>query len=174
MLVKEAWCIIDTKKWDACWSARWVIISTAAQTIFSYSFTSYDEPFIFDLIFFYKRTLNSLLCHKVWKQSADTTQESNNTLTRQNGHHIADNIFKYIFLNENYSILIQISPGFGPIDNNSMSHSMMFMCQAVPSAAYMRQWMGSMGSALVQIMACHLFGPKPLPKPMLGYCQLVS
>ena len=33
----------------------------------------------------------------------------------------------------------------------------------------MRQWIGS---ALVQIMACGLFGAKPLPKPMLGYCQL--
>ena len=38
-----------------------------------------------------------------------------------------------------------------------------------PSAAYMRQWIGS---ALFQIMACRLFGEKPLPKPMLGYCEL--
>ena len=40
-----------------------------------------------------------------------------------------------------------------------------------PSAAYMRQWIGS---ALVQIMACHLFGAKPLPQPVLAYCQLDS
>ena len=38
-----------------------------------------------------------------------------------------------------------------------------------PSAAYMRQ---SIGSALVQIMACRLFGAKSLSKPMLGYCQM--
>ena len=38
-----------------------------------------------------------------------------------------------------------------------------------PSAAYMRQWTES---ALVQVMACHLFGVKPLHKPMLTYCQL--
>ena len=38
-----------------------------------------------------------------------------------------------------------------------------------PSAAYMRQWIGS---ALVQMMAWRLFGAKPLSKPMLGYCQL--
>ena len=38
-----------------------------------------------------------------------------------------------------------------------------------PSAAYMRQWIGP---ALVQIMACRLFGAKPLSKPMLDYCQL--
>ena len=38
-----------------------------------------------------------------------------------------------------------------------------------PSAAYMHQWIGS---ALVQIMACRLFGAKPLPEPILAYCQL--
>ena len=38
-----------------------------------------------------------------------------------------------------------------------------------PSAAYMRQWIGS---ALVQIMACRLFGAKPLSKPRLDYIQL--
>ena len=35
------------------------------------------------------------------------------------------------------------------------------------SARYMRQWTGA---ALVQIMACRLFGTMPLSKPMLGYC----
>ena len=40
-----------------------------------------------------------------------------------------------------------------------------------PSAAYMRQWIGS---ALVQVMACRLFGAKPLPEPMLAYSQLNS
>ena len=38
-----------------------------------------------------------------------------------------------------------------------------------PSATYMRQWTGS---ALVQIMTCRLVGAKPLPEPMLVYCQL--
>ena len=39
-----------------------------------------------------------------------------------------------------------------------------------PSAAYMRQWFGS---ALVQVMACRLFGAKPLLlEPVLTYCQL--
>ena len=33
----------------------------------------------------------------------------------------------------------------------------------------MRQWFGS---AVVQIMACHIFGAKPLSKPLLGHCQL--
>ena len=35
--------------------------------------------------------------------------------------------------------------------------------------AYMRHWIGS---ALLQIMACRLFGTKPLSKPMLDYCWL--
>ena len=38
-----------------------------------------------------------------------------------------------------------------------------------PSAAYMRQWTGS---ALVQVVACRLFGATPLPEPMPPYCQL--
>ena len=38
-----------------------------------------------------------------------------------------------------------------------------------PSATYMHQWIMS---ALVQIMACRLYGTKPLSKPMLGYCPL--
>ena len=37
------------------------------------------------------------------------------------------------------------------------------------SAAYIRQ---SIGSALIQIMACRLFGTNLLSKPMLVYCQL--
>ena len=40
-----------------------------------------------------------------------------------------------------------------------------------PSAAYMRQWAGS---ALVQVMACRVLDAKPLPEPMLTYCQLDS
>ena len=38
-----------------------------------------------------------------------------------------------------------------------------------PTAAYLCQ---RIGSTLVLIMACHLFGAKPLSKSMLGYCQL--
>ena len=42
---------------------------------------------------------------------------------------------------------------------------------AAPSAANIFQ--GTL-SALVQLMACRLFGAKPLPEPMLTYCQLDS
>ena len=40
-----------------------------------------------------------------------------------------------------------------------------------PSAAYVRQWTGS---ALVQVMIYRLFDAKPLPEPILSYCQLSS
>ena len=40
---------------------------------------------------------------------------------------------------------------------------------SLPIAGYMRQ---RIGSALVQIMACRLFGAKPLSKAMLSYCHL--
>ena len=56
---------------------------------------------------------------------------------------LAYNIFKCIFLNENFSILIKISLKFvpkGPIDNNL---------------------------ALVQIMAWRRIGDKPLSEPMM-------
>ena len=38
-----------------------------------------------------------------------------------------------------------------------------------PNAAYMHQWIVS---ALLQIMACRLYGAKPLSEPMLDYYQL--
>ena len=47
--------------------------------------------------------------------------------------------------------------------------SMISINLSPPGAAYMRKWIGW---ALVQIMACRLYGTKPLSKPMLGYCQL--
>ena len=59
---------------------------------------------------------------------------------------LAEDILKCIFLNENYRILIQISPKFlprSPIDNKP---------------------------ALVQVMAWSRTGDKPLPEPMLTQC----
>ena len=62
---------------------------------------------------------------------------------RQNGRHFADDTFKRIFLNENVRISIEISLKFvpkGPFNN-------------IP--------------ALVQIMAWHWSGDKPLSEPMM-------
>ena len=67
-----------------------------------------------------------------------------NTLRpRQNGRHFADDIFKYIFLNENLWIPIKISLKFVP--KGRMNN--------IP--------------ALVQIMAWRLPGDKPLFEPMM-------
>ena len=63
---------------------------------------------------------------------------------RQNGRQFPNDIFKYIFLNENIYISIKISLKFvpeGPINN-------------IP--------------ALVQIMARHQPGDKPLSEPMMA------
>ena len=47
------------------------------------------------------------------------------------------------------------------------------VCEGVnslrPGDAYMRHLAGS---SLVHVMACRLFGAKPLPEPMTTYCQL--
>ena len=81
------------------------------------------------------------LCHQTEQMMFVNTL---NTLRpRQNGRHFADDIFKCIFLNENVWIQIKISMKFvpmGPINN-------------IPS--------------LVQIMAWHGPGDKPLSEPMM-------
>ena len=67
---------------------------------------------------------------------------------KQNARHFPDDIFICIFVNENVKISIKISLNFvpkGPINDTP---------------------------ALVQIMACCLFGAKPLSEKMLIYCQL--
>ena len=63
----------------------------------------------------------------------------------QNGRHFADDIFRCIFVNEKFHILIKISEKFvhkGPNDNNP---------------------------AFVQIMTGHRKGDKPLFEPMLTW-----
>ena len=68
-----------------------------------------------------------------------------NTLwPRRNGHHIPDDIFKYIFVKENVQFSSKISLKYVLwylIDNNA---------------------------ALVQIMAAYMIGGKPLSEPMMS------
>ena len=54
-------------------------------------------------------------------------------------------------------------------DLSHIQHRATIFNSSPPIAAYMRQWIRS---ALIQIMACRLFGAKPLSSPMLGCCQL--
>ena len=63
----------------------------------------------------------------------------------QYGQHFADSIFKCIFLNENFCVLIQISLAFVPKDPIDYK------------------------SALVQVLAWHQTGDKPLPEPMVQF-----
>ena len=63
--------------------------------------------------------------HRTWVTSQGTwgfVGHLNSSLSGQDGHHFADDIFKGIFSNENVRISIQISLKFvpnGPIDNKS-------------------------------------------------------
>ena len=75
----------------------------------------------------------------------ETILDFNSSPPGQNGHHLADDIFRCIFVNEYFCILLKISLKFvprGPIDTNPV---------------------------LVQIMACRRKGVKPLFEPMLRH-----
>ena len=87
--------------------------------------------------------VTSLLCGKQWDTAGFPSQRINTLRSRQNGRPFADDIIKYIFLNENVWIPIKISLKFVPkgrINN-------------IP--------------ALVQIMAWRRPGDKPLSEPMM-------
>ena len=62
--------------------------------------------------------------------------------------------------------LMNQKPAVAEISEWRVNLQRVVIISSPPSDAYMRQWMGS---ALVQIMACRLFGAKPLSEPMLGY-----
>ena len=84
--------------------------------------------------------------HNTFQKRCYDLRHINTLRPRQNGRHFTDDIFKCIFLNKNVWILIKISLKFVPkgrINN-------------IP--------------ALVQIMACHLTGAKPLSEWMMQYC----
>ena len=93
-----------------------------------------------------KDTTYLALTGKLWRALCEYIWEADrvNTLSpRRNEQHFADDIFKRIFFNENVWISIKISLKFvpkGPINN-------------IP--------------ALVQIMAWHRSGDKPLSEPMM-------
>ena len=55
------------------------------------------------------------------------------------------------------------------VPNHNKTQQILNINWSLPSATYICQWIGQ---ALVQIMACRLFGAKPLSKPMLAYHQL--
>ena len=97
-----------------------------------------DEPFL------ETNADPDLWCYIMSPGPNQLTHKGFNTLRlRQNGCHLPDGIFKYIFLNENVWLLIKVSLKFvpkGPISNNT---------------------------ALVQIMAWRRPGDKSLSEPMV-------
>ena len=52
------------------------------------------------------------------------------------------------------------------IKTSDLGMTLVFINSLRPSDAYIRHWTGS---SMVQIMACRLFGAKPLSEPMLEY-----
>ena len=61
-------------------------------------------------------------CSGVPIQEDQVDRNLNTLRQRQKDHHFADNIFKFIFTNEKFCILIKISLKFlpeGPVDNES-------------------------------------------------------
>ena len=84
-----------------------------------------------------------LKTQKMWPHHESPWWPINSTPRGQNGHHFADNMFRCIFVNEKFCILIESSLKFvpkGPIDDNP---------------------------ALVQIMGWCWIGDKPLSEAML-------
>ena len=67
----------------------------------------------------------------------------NSSPPEENGRYLTDDIFKCIFMNEKFRILIEISLNF------------------VPEGSVDNKW------ALFQVMAWRRIGDKPLPEPML-------
>ena len=57
------------------------------------------------------------------------------------------------------------------LDDTRLNEGPWWVNSLRPSDVYMRQWTGS---TFVQVMAWHRTGDKPLPGPMLVYCQLDS
>ena len=92
-----------------------------------------------------RSTCFSNMCHPVIHCLREPPTQFNTLRLRQNGRHFPDNIFKCIFLNENVWISIDISLKFFPKDQ----------IKNIP--------------ALVQIMAWHQPGNKPLSEPMMVY-----
>ena len=135
-------------------------------------------------------------------ESAPRTSSSTSLVTKcihilrskQNGCHVADNIFWCLFVNESNCIFSLSFVPQGPIDNNAALVQIMARHPKATSHYLKQWWLNSYrcisaspsydklthlplvlhicqwtGSPLAQIMACCLFCDKPLSKPMLRY-----
>ena len=69
------------------------------------------------------------------------------------------------------SALVQVMAWCLMATSHYLSQWLLAFNSSPSNAACVCQWPGAV---LVQVMACCLFGAKPLPEPMLAYCQLDS
>ena len=114
------------------------------------------------------RKMAAILCWPQWTKAAEwcrpNTEETRSFRRLPYRHSTYGGCRGDLFLR--CSVMIKHSPGqpfnFGILRTN---------INLSPPSAYMRQWSGS---SLVQVMACRLFGDKPLNEPMLAYYQLDS
>ena len=85
-----------------------------------------------------------------------------------------------VYFSKHYNVE-WISPAVGCYDICKIENAVFFRlkCFWMPfalarlnhplSAVYMRQWTGSV---FLQVMVCHFFDEKPLPEPIMDFCQL--
>ena len=121
----------------------------------------------------------SAVCHQSWGNCLNTLRP------KQNGRHLPDYVFKWIFLNENVSISIKISLKFvpkGPIDLLRPRWYERHNADDIFKCIFLNEnvWIPTKNSlkfvpkgpindipALVQIMAWRCPGDKPLSEPMM-------
>ena len=130
-----------TGMWLKCWQVTWPVIGWA-QPELTLSKRQKNGPWA-ALVFttgspHYCTSCIPWLDYHHWYQSSIVTLRP-----RQNGRHVSDDIFKCIFLNENFWISHKIWLKFVP-----------------------KVWINKI-PALVQIMAWHRPGDKPLSEPMM-------
>ena len=96
-----------------------------------------------NILLWQERTVSAWNNLSAWSMELDSPTAFNTLRLKQNGRHFTDDTFKHIFLNENVVISIKISLKFIPKG----------LIYNIP--------------ALVQIMAWHRPGDKPLSEPMI-------
>ena len=101
----------------------------------------------------------------VWYQAITWTKDELSTI-KPKGTHVIEWESKYKTFNTKF---LMCSKCYVVCKMSATLYKSQTINSSFPSVAYMRQWTGS---PLAQVLACRLFGDKPLPEPMLAYCQL--
>ena len=116
--------------------------------------------------------MHCLSSHSFWYHSMDKLSHPYKSMGYNNSCPNFDNSLHYVEIRtwiNNYSLHKTMGCNYLVMSWYQSNH--VKLTHLPPSAAYMCQWTGP---ALVHVMACRLFGAKPLPEPMLAYCELDS